>query len=156
MRQIKFRAWFKDKKEMREVAMLRWEDERMSRIAGYDLNTHNNGWTDYDPASGKTELMQFTGLLDKNGKEIYEGDIVKSISNTDRFVTFRPTSERKPTDDDPRENWHFDQNIEGVVEWLDGSFVIRCKDSGFVCLIDIFYGKHEVIGNIYENPDLLE
>ena len=103
MREIKFRAWDKDKSEMIE-----WEALRMT-YASF-LNTPND-WL-YD-------CMQYTGLNDKNGKEIYEGDLYQ---------------------------------IEGLglieVKWLDG-------DDGYYCW-NIGRNDGEVIGNIYENPELLE
>lgn len=128
---IKFRAWFKEEKEMREVAMLRWENGRMSRIAGYWKGTQDNGWTDYDPQEDRIVLMQWTGLLDKDGKEIYEGDIVDSISH------------------DPRRM---------QVDFIEGGFCMNNNDS-YPIDIAHFYPSVgtdlEVIGNIYESPDLI-
>lgn len=79
--------------------------------------------------SGNYEVMQFTGLKDKNGKEIYEGDIVRL------------------------EQW--EPEIYEVV-FNRGGFCFRHSDT------DVFYHdakyieKGEVIGNIYENPELLQ
>lgn len=71
-------------------------------------------------------ISQFTGLLDKNGKEIYEGDIVR----------------------------------DGVVEFKFGKWLIVNKrdDLKTKILYDAIHDtdKQEIIGNIYENPELLE
>jgi len=92
-------------------------------------------------------VTQYTGLKDKNGKEIYEGDICHYYDS-------------EPDDKDAFENarfpdmeydggWH-DVELTGVVEWQD-------ETAGFtVGGTKWFDAKLEVIGNIYENPELLE
>lgn len=79
------------------------------------------------------EYMQYTGLSDKNGKEIYEGDIVTFI--------------------------YGDEVIAREVESDEGCFRVNCSDvvgpgSDWPCLCEITV--LEVIGNIYENSELLE
>ncbi len=144
-REIKFRAWFKDKKEMREVAMLRWEYGRMSRIAGYNLDTNHNGWTDYDPESGKIELMQFTGLFDKNGKEIYEGDIVQwGMGGLEREVRIAVV------EIDPDIQF---RRINGPKDGTDYEFVFQYGRFAYSHEIDKVM---EVIGNIHESPEKLK
>lgn len=118
MREIKFRAWDKRCKEM---------------MSQNDLE-HFDFWTEIVqvnnmPSQGKDYvLMQFTGLLDKNGKEIYEGDILK-----------RPKlSYGKKMG-----------NVYKVVKWVNSK-----RDNGFN--IASSNEKYEVIGNIYSNPELIK
>ena len=82
-------------------------------------------------------LMQSTGLLDKNGKEIFEGDIVQF--------------------EDCYEVSDFLYINTGIIEWCQGGFHVTNRDS--VLMEDLLDGDSldvTIIGNIYENPELLE
>jgi uncharacterized phage protein (TIGR01671 family) len=115
MRQIKFRAWNKIEKTIGEPFSL--------QVA---IGSRVYNGVDTDGA----EYMQFTGLTDKNGREIYEGDILDV-----------PWSE-KPV---------------GPVTFNDGWFCIEVKETednpDYSAPID--GEESEIIGNIYENPELI-
>jgi hypothetical protein len=105
-RELKFRAW----------------DEHTKTFAYIDLRNrppHVNLWQSDD-------LQQFTGLKDKNGAEVYEGDIV------------------------------FDENTKRTykVEFLMGCFFAASFDSIFLTPLAEVY--RTIVGNIYENGELLE
>lgn len=132
MRDIKFRAWVKEDKELCEVYTLSKyrvfvisdipEDETMAEI----------------PLHG-VELMQYTGLKDKNGVEIYEGDIITADNgNSFRIVFF-----------------------EGAfIVFFEGAFrVARLGERiKIVIPLDVVARNKDckVVGNIHENPELLE
>ena len=120
-REIKFRAWHNQIKEMTHDAQ--------------PINVFNEYL-----AKEQFELMQYTGLTDKNGVSIYEGDIVKTI-DTNRF---------KCLDGDL-----------GIVSFTKGCFTLNSPEyeyDQFVWLnrIGILGQYGEVIGNIYENSNLME
>lgn len=125
MREIKFRAWFKSEKKMYGVSELQLA---FGSAVCCNLGTHERPYFYVD--SEDIELMQYVGQADKNGVEIYEGDIVKRTYNNGEYVEI------------------------AIVEYDDLSFEFRFQ--GFDYDLDIHCGRLEVIGNIYENPELLE
>ena len=123
MREIKFRAWHKEKKIIGEVLGI--------DILHKEIFFSNEDVDCYEHVDFKNiELMQYTGLKDKNGKEIYEGDILfESFGEKYYKVVF--------------ENGSFRAEFEGDFE--EYSFD----------LIDVVAQGYEVLGNIYQNPELL-
>lgn len=98
-----------------------------------DLRGHNHFWGEdltNTPYKSPISVMQFTGLHDKNGKEIYESDVVKAHDH--------------PTGAD---------DATGEVYYEQGSWRVR----GALCTLSEFgTAWTEVIGNIYENPELCQ
>nr|DAO49567.1 MAG TPA: YopX protein [Caudoviricetes sp.] len=90
---------------------------------------------------GNAILMQSTGLVDKNGKEIFEGDIVRTtrfLGRADEIGGF----------------YEYEKDYLGVVKVLEGSWVIDTGSDAVNLWSEI--DENEVLGNIYENPELLE
>ena len=131
MREIKFRAWDKSAKRMMVVPILSFghNGEGKTLIAEYKTE---DGF-DVGVVNGESgEIMQFTGLQDKNGREIYEGDIVRWTS----WNTKNPRPEQF--------------KIEQII-WREGSWQVPSSSFNFA-----IYSNKEIIGNIYENPELLK
>ena len=133
MRTIKFRGWDREYEKMTYFDDEDYEYSppivsRLDQVFKKDSNYDDYEDFEYNDITDKTEIMQFTGLHDKNGKEIYEGDIVKSF-----FVD---------TDEAGNEIYKY--------------YIIEVKYDEVLCSykIDKFMNL-EVIGNIYENKELL-
>ena len=124
----KFRAWLKKEQKMdNEIDHISWLEDELYCIG--------DGIT-YMVLAEDLVLMQSTGLKDKNGKEIFEGDILAVEAD--------------------------DGVIISKVSWDDehALFVIKTKkfneEAALAELVDDNSYPFEVIGNIYENPELLE
>jgi uncharacterized phage protein (TIGR01671 family) len=152
MREIKFRAWDKRKKEMIDLTQSEELYGIMARINHYNGKFYTTIWKFQDdkpwPDKRVTydeddiELMQYTGLKDKNGKEIYEGDILHY------YWKSTLSSSQKPVD----------QIFEVIFD--EGSFQqmeIYRENLQYRKDIAIWHdwADLEIIGNIYENPDLI-
>jgi uncharacterized phage protein (TIGR01671 family) len=138
-REIKFRAWDKLYSKMHngEDVYLALHGDRVIQDSYFTTESQcaSVGFEDFIvDRQDQFELMQFTGLLDKNGKEIYEGDVLRtSIRYEDATLP----------------------HIGEVVYCCEyGSFATR-NDAGNTLFHSHCINTREVAGNIYENPDLL-
>jgi uncharacterized phage protein (TIGR01671 family) len=132
VREIKFRAWHKDSQRMHYSEDLIGPGGWVIQFHGVPLEIGIRGV--FEPEN--VELMQYTGLEDKNGKEIYEGDIVRT---TRISVGIWRVRARKLIDE---------------VVYQPGAFTIG--RGAAAQLISPYRGDLEVIGNIYEHPELIE
>ncbi len=122
MREIRFRAWDKLKHSIVDVACVNWVD-------GYALLWKQTGSarSTYGAELDSIELMQYTGLTDKNGKEIYESDLIRTDG--------------------------FSEGLSLPVVWRDGMVLVG--KHGISPLIN-YARRCIVIGDIYSNPELLK
>ncbi|CYZ83493.1 YopX protein [Streptococcus suis] len=119
----KFRAWDTFDEDMVNDIFFSWQD------CGYD--SLNECLSDE-----RWKFMQFTGLVDKNGKEIWEGDVVLENGWRKVAVSFG-TQEIE-------ENFGDKRIFQGFNLYLGGGYP------------EAVMSKYEIIGNIYENPELVE
>lgn len=138
-REIKFRAYSSHNHKMYPVSNIEWDADGRMWV------TADDGKNGIELIDDEAHLMQYTGLHDKNGREIYEGDIVSfgSVWNNG-------------DDEDIDEEFHI-----GVVEYDPHYAVydVNCEGSGerrFLFMDIVNYDGYGVIGNIFENPELLE
>lgn len=139
MRELKFRVWVKDEERYYDES-----DEESYMIVPNGNVTYTSEsyeedgvwFNDTTSATGDVIVEQYTGLKDENGKEIYEGDILGGI-------------------------WE-----SGFISWCEKCKQFQYHSAGIGCMAcsgDVHWceiveddGKLEAIGNIHENPELLE
>ena len=129
MREIKFRAWLKEDKKMVNVETMDFTDKSIQYLKRSEII---NAYILRRESFDDVELMQYTGVKDKNGKEIYENDLI-SCNKYKNIVVF----------------------------FENGCFKIKYPKSdttNTICTLDTFLEKYKckISGNIYENKNLLE
>ena len=138
MRPIKFRVWDKDAKKMHPVGNITFDPELEVSV----LNYNSESFSVVPKYQPHLVLMQYTGLEDSEDQEIFEGDILKVTADDgfayvaevkyfggDDYPAFDLASVPAP--------WNYDSNVLATIAQAG---VETC----------------EVVGNIYENPELLE
>jgi len=131
MREIKFRAWDSLEKRMRKVVSLHWQGDKL-------VSARLEGENEPIPIEGRLVIEQGTGLKDKNGTEIHEGDVCSFSGKNGKYM--------------------------GVVERSDdlASFGLRMVKNNFLYTFSEFnimmvsLDDLEVAGNIHKNSELLE
>ena len=129
----KFRAWHKTWEEMGEVKRIRFDDEGnittvLVKGEAFGSNAHLE----------EIELIQSTGLKDKNGKEIFEGDILKVANNDSSWF----------------EVVKYDHDKAMFIS-KEVNLKYEVPETPLYDLFSPYLFKVEVIGNIWENRDLL-
>ena len=123
----KFRAWMKSLKWMCDVTNISFDSKFVDICQLGDTERYTEMSVEFD----EIELLQSTGLKDKNDKEIFEGDIVKMTKD----VYSEPT-------------------YYEVVRHYGGAYRLESKQHG--CELWLRHTDCEVVGNVYENRELLE
>lgn len=125
MRKLKFRAWDNKNKEMHLNPVV-------TNYSWYKDHKHYESDISFEDTPKGQVIMQYTGICDKNGKPIYEGDIVKTKSGWMTEIVYTG------------------YKFNGVYRNADGSWDDELED-------DILRDKNiEVVGNVYENNNLLD
>lgn len=123
MNEIKFRAWDTHEEVMNRV-------DYVDFVSGV-IGMSNENVRDYEQPIHRVNIMQYTGLKDKDGVEIFEGDVLYHPLQGTRKV-FYPYSDRV------------------------ASYGLREISTGFGSTLQDAHAVWQVIGNIYQNPELLK
>lgn len=137
-----YRAWDKDNNRMIYPADRRNDTSIVFDAAGWFIIDHFSGRPKNILTQFEGELMDFTGRFDKNGNKIFEGDIVRRMA--DRFDYNKPEEEE-----------HWKEEEISYIEFRNNGFWVKDEDMGYEGENLWDWEQMVVIGNIYENPDIL-
>lgn len=141
-RELKFRAWHKEKK----CFMDEWYPMGSSDGIIMTLDSVTYDTYEYD-ISDNNIIQQFTGMKDRNGKEIFEGDIFKDVLASDnvgvvKFGEYKDVFERKIEQNTSEHGGHH-------------GFFVHFDHQAIRSDLKYWANHSEIIGNIYENQELL-
>ncbi|WP_336154720.1 YopX family protein [Fusobacterium polymorphum] len=126
MKELKIKAWLKKEKKMVSIIGIDFNYEYIRYTEDDNLFNEN-----YKTAEFKNiELLQFTGLKDNGGQELYEADVIKFNDGVD--------------------------DIYGLISYDDEDGTYRVSYENITEHLSDREGDFEIVGNIFENPDLHE
>ena len=126
MKELKIKAWLKKEKKMVSIIGIDFNYEYIRYTEDDNLFNEN-----YKTAEFKNiELLQFTGLKDNGGQELYEADVIKFNDGID--------------------------DIYGLISYDDEDGTYRVSYENITEHLSDLEGDFEIVGNIFENPDLHE
>lgn len=157
MREIKFRAWIKSKKQW-----VKADDNKPGLLL-----EHARFWNDWEDTKD-IEVMQYTGLKDKNGTEIYFGDVILAPYGRYKYDANEDCDASKILDmipsviiypEDSKKWFHKAYSPDPLMLLAQptlGEKTFRKRVSSRHYMFPTHSHESEVIGNIYENPELVK
>jgi uncharacterized phage protein (TIGR01671 family) len=156
MREIKFRGWNKSAAHpyMLDIEQVTYDESgKLSCISGFPIDSDNGG--EITLLDGQFEIMQFTGLQDKNGVDIFEGDIVSM--HTEYIESY-------PYHNDGADDFNVQRIGEVRIHASKGAVITKplnvCNETGdknrHKWNVQLSAYRTIVIGNIHQSPELLE
>ena len=124
---IRYRAWMKSLKWMCDVTNISFDSKFVDICQQGDTERYTEMSVEFD----EVKLMQSTGLKDKNGKEIFEGDVVKMSKDV-----------------------YSEPSYYEVIKHRGGAYRLESKQHG--CELWLRHTDCEVVGNVFENKELLD
>lgn len=148
-REIKFRAWDIKENKMFTPSSISFKDGQL-----WVCDSYGDNKLEYEMLKPNGLLMQYTGLKDKNGVEIYEGDIISEeagIFQDDKYKRIGLVEWNRADKETGMWELHTKKFVAIGKNEKDKNGISYYEPFGLACGVN----KREVIGNIYQNPELL-